>query len=477
MSLRLRIAIGILLTIFVLASNMPASAQDCGNGNGNCYGLTRTPIPTNIPPVDLTPGPTPTIAWEPMPTPTAIPLLEQWFGDGVELPTEVTQGDVTIPVDPGLVARALAHVRANPPVPVNVAPFYGVSYYQLEQNGDIILSVVAANKPDWVLYDVAWAGSIVLHSDGSSEYYQPPAEPVGYFDVPGLLNMVGSLNPLLAPGGGPGIVFPWPPGQKMLFGQLGTHNGFGVAQSLISIDWVGADSYGTSPVVYGSANGTVTFVCSDSISKAIWVNNAITDDLIYYYHFDTSLGKEVGATIWRGAPIGTLKYGSFGTESTNCGRSSNSADGYHLHWEIEPDGDLYQVGSWQYRLGDEQWVHLDGRTVNKLEWMTNESEIDPDGEGIIPPTTNGAHIWDGPLMALYGIFTAMADILPRYNSEGDELLSLISSGAIFVIRMINLFTAGIPGLLFIPMIWSFVLGSELVAALWAAYRGLRKLFF
>jgi len=279
---------------------------------------TNTGTPTDTPTATLTntpgPSPTPTNSRTPTPTPTSTPSFSSIiWADG----TVIISEDIRNAIEDLLVSDPPAGVTSNV-FAVTGLEITGASEWTISI---INLEDVAPPYEDWnVLDNGVWKGAVIVTKDGevyTAEYYVFVAGGGG------------------TPEGVTAVYFPWQPGKRAVYGVLGVHGGGGNA-----VDFVGSanDASTMGPYAYAAESGSITWVCTDGISKGVSVSTA--SGTYTYLHFDATNSFAVGQSVSEGTPIGSLKYGNF---TGSCGWASQQATSYHVHF-VMPSLSL-QVGS------------------------------------------------------------------------------------------------------------------------------------
>jgi Tol biopolymer transport system component len=157
----------------------------------------------------------------------------------------------------------------------------------------------------------------------------------------------------------------------MYYGVLGVHNaGFAsIVGNWKAVDFLsdGDTSVGHAPNrLLAAAPGTISYVCRDSLSVAVLV-----DDLLYVHLLDNSK-LTLGYTFDRGEEMGALKTGSF---NDSCGYAYQGADWFHLHWGF-PDTGSFEAGGWTLDFSDELWRRGD-ETRGVYSWFESFENMEP----------------------------------------------------------------------------------------------------
>jgi len=263
------------------------------------------------------------------------------------------------------------------------ADFYSISDIQVKGAWRFVSVVgLASVNSDltWTLDSSIWNGLVLLHQEedghwagavaGTVEFSQQLAE------VPETLidgRSKGGLDPLerslLATA--EAYDFPWEPGTSMYYGVLGVHSaGFaGIVGNWKAVDFLsdGDTSVGHAPNrLLAAAPGTISYVCRDSLSVAVLV-----DDLLYVHLLDNSK-LTLGYTFDRGEEMGALKTGSF---NAPCGYAYQGADWFHVHWGF-PDTGSFEAGGWTLDFSDELWRRGD-ETRGVYSWFESFENREP----------------------------------------------------------------------------------------------------
>lgn len=301
---------------------------------------------------------------------------------GADDDTPVILAPGTTILDPLLELDLRDYLTAAPPAATNIYAVSDVS----NGDGGVYVSVVGL-RPDlpdpyvWGLEDgnsVIWTG-MIKKSGGQMQLYRP-----GVTACHDCKTLDGG------PGGGSDIYFPWAAGKRMMMGPRGIHGAGDYGTSgMIAIDWVGGDDMNSAgPTVYASSSGSIDYVCHDTThdkSTAVRITDGST--VILYAHLIYNSNLAGGHTFSRGQPIGQLKYGNFGTPSVGCGWAQQSANHYHLHWMIDPNGGKYRTESWTLTVNTATWQRGNEQVKTNM-WMSGGSGsggvVTPPGQGDSP---------------------------------------------------------------------------------------------
>lgn len=395
-------------------------------------------------------------------------------------------GPVTVP--PEIAARALAWLEQHPPAETTLYTVTHITY-----KPDLIYVSLVALRPeasaDFSIETEAiwWDRPLVLYPDGSAEWMVLPGEtPQARLNRLGFL--AASILPAwnlwreqAAPGGGSMLQFPFT--GRGMFGPLGVHGAdeFGFIGGY-AVDWVGGNDLGGNVMpatIVASADGTVVGVCQDDNSTAITVNNGITNDKFVYAHLNLSANYEIGDSIFKGGPLGTLKYGTYcegGGSGCECGYASQAANHYHVHWMFDPEDGFFQVGKWVLKLGEGCWVS-GAQKVCINGWMDSANAGSTGTDDAAINTLGGDHIWDGILVGLYQFMDATVGLFSvrEMGTGGSKLLTMTVNVIVFSVRILNLLAFGAYSL----AAWLVVIGLVMIleGARWlvAIWRTIMKL--
>jgi len=260
--------------------------------------------------------------------------------------------DTTTPISQELRETLNAWLSVSAPAPY---PFWVVTYTQVSGT-DTFVSLAALDdwEPDrarWSLEDGAavWSGTVVVHSDGSVQMYQPTGGAA-------LRNVPKLAMPIMPAGGDSTVRFPWSRGKSMYYGTRGVHGeGDYGTTGMVAVDWMGGDDLGSgvaSDVVYASTSGTVDYVCTDGQSVAVRLQNG--DDYYLYAHLQDNSNLELGHVFAARSNMGSLVHGSF---SGACGWADQTDNHYHLHWMFSPDNaGTFQVSGCILDITQQTWT-------------------------------------------------------------------------------------------------------------------------
>lgn len=317
-----------------------------------------------------------------------------------------------------------------------------------------ITNLVDVDPPyeEWTMEDNSrWAWSV----DCTGE---EPTWSCDYFDPP-------------PAGGSTSLRFPWQTGTTARYGIFGVHAGANMISGSLAVDLVGGDSMGSNvmpPVVYAASSGYISSICSDGTSMAIRMDGGPVP--LAYFHLDLGQSFTVGQAFSQGAPIGSLRYGSFNLAV--CGWANQEADQYHLHFVFMPTSPGYlEIGGCVLDLDTKAFV-CDGSTYHVLNWLPNGGGSSPIGTpvpGATPdprdpyaPVQGGAHIWDGIVNAIVSLsadrvsqYLPAQDPMVTYTMEKVGLVTQFSVGTSMLI-----YSYGLTGSV-VPIIILVVIGMEL----------------
>jgi hypothetical protein len=426
-------------------------------------------------------------------------------------PAQTTQGVPVVlvenerhPVPALFLYDARAWLENNLPAATNI---YAVMNYSLTNRGEFIsLAGLSPSTPApyaWNLEDgnVLWTGSIT-RVNGAIQLYQP-AQKTAALPLP-LISVAGPLLDLFpvsnTTGGGVDVFMPWATGKQMMFGDRGVHGGGLGLSGAVGIDWVSGDDFGANAapaIVYASAAGSVTATCVDDHSQAVLIAGT---NSFGYLHLSKNPVIPEGTTFARGAPIGTLVYGSF---NDTCGWADQLPKHYHLHWVIQPSAGRFQAEGWTLKTGDATWTRGNEK-VTPRKWLTGGGGYGSPASGaddgqttgtvvIVPGNPNasgggGAHLWDYVVLFLNDVYSKFVMwYMPSnpINADNDKfwgvaqnmMRDMIETANIFLVNdVINLspviFLAGIVLVLQIArfILMQVIVGFSLVRLLRGAVK-------
>jgi hypothetical protein len=393
----------IMLGIVVLAAlaiTQPARADDTPTP-------TETPTPTDTP--TSTPTPTSTGTSTATPTPTAT-----WYAGAYIIwasPLVVIDGDMLADIETLLLA--------DPPAEAE-GPIYVVTDATSNDGAwDISISNLTDVAPpyeDWNWETNAeWSGGITCTGtdpDWVCDYFDPP-------------DYGGDSS---------GLIFPWRPGSRAVYGILGVHAGVGGMPGSSAVDFFGGDNMGTSimpPYIYASENGTVISVCKDDNNIGVIIQGT---QKIGYLHLQPSTNIEIGDTFTQGQQIGILRYGTFSL--INCGWASQDEDKYHIHYSFYPSGGYFLIGGCQLNTTTGYWL-CGSSSVGKLSMLTNGGSSSTGTTGTSGSSTTtvlgGEHIWDGIVTAIVNL---AANTTTQYLPEQDSRVGFFISQARVIVMLI-----------------------------------------
>ena len=146
----------------------------------------------------------------------------------------------------------------------------------------------------------------------------------------------------------------------MQYGPRGVHGeGDYGTSNMVAVDLIGGDTLGpgiAGPEVYASDAGTIDYVCNDGTTVAVRTYNSTTGDYFLYAHLLDNAGLTVGQPFDRGQLIGSLKYGTFGSQTSGCGWAEQGDHIYHLHWMFTPRNGSFQAENCILYIADNRWV-------------------------------------------------------------------------------------------------------------------------
>ncbi|RMG94592.1 MAG: hypothetical protein D6706_13550 [Chloroflexi bacterium] len=251
-------------------------------------------------------------------------------------------------------------------------------------------------------------------------------------------------NYLIDPGGGngdssPRVYFPWAAGYAAYYGTLGVHGegDFGLT-GWYAVDWVGGDEYGEQNsydgLIFASQTAVIDYVCRDGTSLAIRAGDFL------YAHLNPALPLDIGDTIYRGQPIGTVVRGSF---SDNCGHAVQADNHYHVHWMFHPDGNRMIVEDWVLDIQTQNWTSMvTGETVGPGSWIVSSWGTTGYGSGEgggetttyePAPVGSGQSLWDPIVNASLNALAGVMSLFPAGRSWG--VFSSMTRNAAVAIRI------------------------------------------
>jgi hypothetical protein len=430
--------------------------------------ISQTGTATHTPTTTSTPHNTATETETPTPTFTKTPL------------STFVWAESAIDVDADMLAEIEAVIVADPPDGVEDY-IYAVTDAQSD-DGDWIISVANLVNVDapynyWnFMENAAWAGSLSCAGtdpDWTCSYYDPG--PIG--------------------GESSGLVFPWQPGTRAVYGTLGIHAGSRSLPGSSAVDFVGGDTYGSSVMpayAYGVANGIVTSVCRDDNNVGILVDSGSVGKF-YYLHlnpYDSNLQN--GLQILAGRPISSLVRGNFGfglqpdcyqpdpgganynpsgTRNCDCGWAQQMASSYHLHFAFIPSNGYFQIGGCNLNMSTQLWV-CGMQSIGVNGWLSTGGSsgqtTGTDPGSVASPVLGGEHIWDGILVAIGDLIQDNVSqwlpdqnpLVPELIRDGEVIVEIALMVANVYIFGPNSFTTDLMVIMF-----TFVLSTEFI--LWA----------
>lgn len=329
--------------------------------------------------------------------------------------------DTTKPISEELRGHLNAWLAVSPPAPV---PSYVVTYVQGAGDNTFVSLAAFDGEPEtWGLEDggAVWIGTVIVHEDGSvTPYSATPAASVPHLAIPDL-----------GDGGGSYVAFPWQKGKQMQYGPRAIHGlGDYGTSGMYAVDLVSGDDLGSGaapPFAYASDTGTVDYVCDDDVSVAIRTYNSSTDDYFVYAHLLNNSGLAVDHTFSRGAPIGKIKYGSFGESGEGCGWAQQSESHYHIHWMFTPASGSFRAENCILSFSTKKWT-CGTKTVGTGQWLTGGGGLggfdDPNGEFGPTEPTFFDYLVDG---LIDFVQVALVDLLPEHHSPGVMLISIYNT--------------------------------------------------
>ena len=363
-----------------------------------------TPTPTNTPTSTFTPTTTstPTTTATPTATLTLTPTLSPTPTATNPYSTVIwADGPLTLSV--ALLEAIEDLLVASPPgdAQSNVYATTNISGIDTDWNISLVNLVDVAAPYDVWNAETNMAWSSFVECSGTE-----PTWTCNYHELPS--------------GGGSGSLrFPWQTGYWASYGSYGVHSGVLAMAGSLAVDFVGRDSEPGSmlPVVVAAADGTIGWVCGDSVGMNIRVDGGPFP--IYYYHFAPGQNLVEGQTVRQGQALGQLKYGSFVGTPFCYEIASQASDQYHLHFVFMPTSPGYlEIGGCVLDLDTEAFV-CNANTYTVGSHIPNGGETsDPEDpiDGGTPVTGGGAHIWDGIVAAIVELTSdKIGEFLPDQN--------------------------------------------------------------
>lgn len=340
------------------------------------------------------------------------------------------------------------------------APYYAVTYHRWDglhtyvslaafMNEQSEWWSVNGNKKKWSITGdemgenaPIWLGSVRVSGDWSVQLVTPDAQALYRNRKIPVFAM-----PVLGPGGGAYVRFPWDPGKVVQYGILGAHAvGFSQTGNWSGIDLVSGTDMGSSAAsdaVYASVAGQIDYVCNDGQTVAVRISGG--GDYFLYAHMLENATLVMDQNFSQGALLGNLKHGSFPNEG--CGHAIQQATHYHLHWGVLRNAPSLDGGTFTAEGcvlsgagGLAKWT-CGNKTIKVLGFLAHDGNI-----GINPDTgTVGAHytpgveaptFWDYMLIGLKDIVnTLFIGKLPGKDTQISQLINPILNGVKIIFRL------------------------------------------
>jgi hypothetical protein len=257
---------------------------------------------------------------------------DQTFTTLTHTPGEFEMWDSTVDdLDANIAAAIETELDTNNPCE-DCGSFVITDVYQFGTRYYVSVAGVAvgADQSSWnVLEDAQYVGIVVLN--GSYEVIEGGADDFGEY---------GGASEV--------YYFPWAKGTKMDYGGLGVHGRgeFGLGGNWAAVDWFSGDtssdeySSGYAPnVVYGSQTANVSYVCRGDITMGVLAGDFL------YLHLASDPNLQVGDTIERGKPFGSLYPGNF--DDDPCGYAAQDSYEWHNHHIMNTGSDgIVQIENW-----------------------------------------------------------------------------------------------------------------------------------
>jgi hypothetical protein len=396
-----------------------------------------------------------------------------------DLPIEMLPA--TLPVSQEITDQVALFLDTHRPAET---PYYAITYFNY-RGLDLLVSVAAinpANIDGWNMMDetnVFWIGSIIFKAGAAPEFYNPNAQ----------TNLISKLAERVkyGVGGGQDIWFPWAGGLRAMYGPRLVHgSGDYGTTGMVAVDFGGGDDLGSNVMtsnIYGSADGTVVYVCQDDHENVIRAENGVTNDKFLYAHLSLGNTYDIGDSFFRGSLIGPLNYGTFcypdtGAAGCECGWANQAPNHYHVHWMFQPASGYFQAERWTLNTTDKLW-HSQGESVGAGGYITaeHESALGESDDGT--RNLDGEYVWDGIIAGAYDVSKGLLGaIFPERGAleGGSPLLTSSVSGITIAIRMANILFSGVYGLGMWVMVITAVLFFEGIRWAVAIWRAILKIF-
>jgi hypothetical protein len=356
-------------------------------------------------------------------------------------------------------AAVNAWLASTPPFPLT---YYAVTYAQPTDNGTAFyICLVALNltSPDeewsftgrtdadgnFVPSAVGWFGTVKVFSDGAVILRSSSTEQASASSK--------MAAPLLGPGGGTHVTFPWQPAKAVQYGLAGVHPaGYSLADDWRAVDLLSGSDLGSGAAndkVYASTSGTVDYVCDDGTTVAIKTDNG-NDEFIYAHLLDNA-NLEIDHSFNARALIGSLKHGSF---TDSCGTALQTAQHWHLHWGFRKgSNNTFRVeGCFLFAIVDNYLGSSAGvwqcgtEKIKPRDWLYHygniailEGEVDLTGADGMPTQPR---FFTFLLTGLKAVFDAMiGNTLPEHNSAWSAVTPVLN-GVKIIFRIVNVLLRG-----------------------------------
>jgi hypothetical protein len=386
------------------------------------YNEANTPTPSETPTDTPTSTPTVTLTSTATETPTETPL---YTNTPTETPTETLTPTTTLSPTPTLSLTPTLSPTPGNAITWAVGPVT-LSAALLDAVGDVLTSNPPADATTNIYavthvsgIDTAWNVSLVNLIDVSPPYDTWDAvtnvDWASYMECTGA-EPVWSCEYYSPPAGGgsTSLRLPWKSGYSALYGVAGVHEPGLVFGGSYAVDFIGDDTVSSSmpPLVVAAADGTISWVCGDSIGMAIVVDGGPVK--LGYYHFAPGQGFSEGQTVTQGTVLGSLIHGNFvGTSACPESGHGFSSSQYHLHFIFQATSPGYlEIGGCVLDISTQAFV-CNGTTYTPLSYIPNGGDTsDPEEPPVIPPNLlggGGTHIWDGIVSAIVTLSTDTTD--------------------------------------------------------------------
>ncbi len=379
----------------------------------------------------------------------------------------------TVPVPPVLLDVAADMLAAAPP-----AAYYAVTNVTEKQNIYVlsILGLGADVDPgDWSIDDAVWLGTVAIKStdagyigglEGSQEYDQL-TRGVFYLEPP-------ELGDPASPAGGTdgeyytGPLLPIKPGTQAVFGPRGFHSAGYSLTGWYAIDVVSGSDLGSNAapnMVYGAADGQISYVCKDAVSVAV-----VAGDYLYAHIVDNS-NLITGYQVKRGVGFGSLVTGN---TNDSCGWTTQQPNHWHVHFGFNPSNTSY-LANYQIDINGSRFIKA-GESYYVGDTLTNLNLSSGDNPGTDPGELTGDNFWDGIVSGFVGFVNKqILTTLPNADKAVENAAVFINAGGvtlrIFFVILASNFKLGVFAFVVIA-----ILIMESVRLPFIIYRLILKLF-